>query len=170
MALHFSTTTDVLFDVVISCDSSLDMTQDEKNEYLKKGGDIKIKEGQTPTYFVIKPMGPKERENAEVRAGAYTRSELGRILWVDEPNDVKEKAYWRENLTDLEKNALSSYEQYINRVYDEMIRESVKEIKGIKGDVVTLIQNIRPESDRVRTVSELIIHIQRLSLLGSEGK
>lgn len=170
MALHFSTTTDVLFDVVISCDEALDMTQEEIKIYLQKGGELKLKEGQTPTYFVIKPMGPKERENAEVRAGAYTRSELGRILWVEEPSDLKEKAYWRENLSELERKALSSYEQYINKVYEEMIRESVKEIKGIKGDPLELIQKIRPEADRVRTVSELIIHIQRLSLLGAEGK
>lgn len=170
MALHFSTTTEVLFNVVITCDDALDMTAEEKKKYLFNGEGLKLVDGKTPTYFVIKPLGPKEREAAEVRAGAYTRSELGRMLWADEPNDPKEKAYWREALTAIEKGALASYEGYINRVYEEMIREAVKEIKGVEGDPLSMIQKIKPESDRIKTITELVIHIQRLSLLGSEGK
>lgn len=170
MALHFSTTTDVLFPIAITCDSALDMTQEEKNKYIFSGEGLKIKDGATPTYFIVKPLGPKERESAEVRAGAYIRSELGRVLWSEEPSDQKEKAYWRENLSDVERNALASYEAYINRVYDEMIRESVKEIQGVEGEPLALIQKIRPDADRIKTITELVIHIQRLSLLGDSGK
>jgi hypothetical protein len=33
---------------------------------------------QGATMFTLKALSPQEREEAEVRAGAYTRSELGR--------------------------------------------------------------------------------------------
>lgn len=170
MALFFSTTTDVHFDIAITCDSALDMTQDEKNIYLKSGEGLKTFEGQTPTYFVIKPMSPKDRENVEIKAGAFTRSELGRMLWSEEPMDIREKAYWRENLSDMEKKAISSYEQYINKVYEEMIKSSVIKIKDLTIDPWDAIQQIRPDADRIRTITELVLQIQRLSLLSNQGK
>lgn len=170
MALYFSTTTDVQYEVAITCDNDLDMSDDEKALYLKTGEGLKVKEGKEPTLFIIKPLSPKERENVELKAGAYTRSELGRILWSEEPSNYKEKAYWRENLNDIEKNALSNYERYINNVYEEMVKASVIGIKGVKGDVWELIQAIRPDANRIRTISELILHIQRISLLSNEGK
>jgi hypothetical protein len=170
MALFFSTTTDITYDVVITCDPALDMSEDEKSSYLRTGEGIKIKEGQVPTYFVIKPLSPKERENAELKAGAYTRSELGRILWSEEPNDYKEKAYWRENLNEMEKKALANYEKYISNVYEEMIKASVISIKGIDGDVWENLEKIRPDQYRIRTISELVLHTQRISLVSQEGK
>lgn len=170
MALYFSTTTDIEYDIVITCDSALDMTDEEKSGYLKTGEGLKVKEGMTPTYFKLKPLSPKDREIAETKAGAYTRSELGRILWTEEPNGYKEKAYWRENLNDVEKKALSSYEKYLSNVYEEMVKAGVKSIVGVNGDVWDIIDSIRPDVDRVRTISELVLHIQRLSLLSNEGK
>ena len=105
-----------------------------------------------------------------MKAGAYTRSELGRILWGEEPADYKQKAYWREGLNDVERKALSNYEKYINSVYEEMIKVGVLSIKGVEGDVYEMIEKIRPDHNRVRTISELVIHIQRISLLSNEGK
>ena len=173
MALFFSTNTDARFEVAITIDPALNtMSQSEKDEYLRTGDNslLKINEGEAPTWFVLKAMGPKDRENAEVSAGAYSRSELGRLLWIEEPKDYKEKAYWRENLTDIEKKALSSYELYINRVYEEMVKGSVIEVKGSGDKPWDLLQSIRPDAYRVKAVSELIFHIQRLSLLSDEGK
>lgn len=170
MALFFSTTTDIQYEVAITCDPALDMNEDEKASYLRTGEGLKIKQDQVPTYFVIKPLSPKDRENAELKAGAYTRSELGRILWSEEPNDYKEKAYWRENLNDMEKKALANYERYISNVYEQMIKASVIAIKGVDGDVWENIEKIRPDQYRVRTISELVLHTQRISLVSQEGK
>lgn len=170
MALYFSTTTEVQYEVAITCDPALDMNEEEKALYLKTGEGLKVKEGESATLFVIKPLSPKDREGIEVKAGAYTRSELGRILWGEEPADYKQKAYWREGLNDVERKALSNYEKYINSVYEEMIKVGVLSIKGVEGDVYEMIEKIRPDHNRVRTISELVIHIQRISLLSNEGK
>ena len=42
--------------------------------------------------FTLKALSPAEREQAEIRAGAMTRSELGRLLWSEAPDDPREKA------------------------------------------------------------------------------
>lgn len=171
MALNFSTSTKVNYEVVVSCDESLDMTSEEISTYLLKGGDFKSKEGSEPTLFVIKALSPSEREEAEVKAGAYKRSELGRVLYAEEPKgDSKEKGLWFDALSDQEKQALFDYNQYINRVYSEMVKAAVIEIKGVEGSPWDLINSIKPESHRVRTISDLVLHIQRVSLLGDQGK
>lgn len=172
MALHFTTNAKLQYEIAITTDPALNMNDDEKISYLNTGdnGLLKIKEGQEPTFFVIHALTPSDRETAELKAGAYTRSELGRILWVEEPSNYKEKAYWREALSDMEKKALSDYESYLNRVYSELVKASLIEIKGVAGDPWDLIQMIRPDSIRLKAISELVYHIQRLSLLSEEGK
>lgn len=170
MALYFSTNSENPFEIAITCDPALDMSSEEKAEYLKTGEGLKVKSGLTPTFFKVKALSPKDREDVETKAGAYVRSELGRILWAEEPSNYKEKAYWRENLNEVERKALSNYEQYINRVYEEMIKAAVLEVVGVEGKPFDIIQQIRPDGDRIQTISELVIQIQRLSLLGNAGK
>jgi hypothetical protein len=170
MALHFSTSSSLEHKVVISIDPALDMTSEEFSVYLKNGGDYKCLENQEPTVFVVKALSPKQREAAEVAAGAYKRSELGRYLHATEPSTTKEKAEWHNNLSDAEKQAYFDYGQYINRVYEEMIKVACVRIEGVEGNPIDLIQNIKPEAHRISTITELVIHIQRLSLLGDQGK
>ena len=69
----------------------------------------------------LKALSPAEREEAEVKAGAYTRSELGRLLWVEAPSETKERARWHHALTDDERQAMSDYQAYLSRVYIEMV-------------------------------------------------
>jgi hypothetical protein len=117
----------------------------------------------------LKPLGPADREAAEIRAGAFSRSELGRYLWIEAPTDAHKKARWHHGLSIEEREALASYEAYISRVSIEMIRESLVEIDGHEG-TVEMIQDIRPDSFRISTITELVLHIQRASLVGDSGK
>ena len=50
-----------------------------------------------------------------------------------------------------------------------MIKASLKKIDGEEASLEQ-VQAIRPDSFRVRAISELVAHIQRISLLGIEGK
>jgi len=171
MALNFSTSTKIEFEVIVSCDDAIDMTSEEMNQYLLNGGTFKSKEGSEPTIFIIKALSPSEREEAEIKAGAYKRSELGRVLYAEEPkSDAKERGLWFDALSDKEKQSLFEYNQYINRVYAEMVKASVVSIKGVEGNPWELINSIKPESHRIRTISDLVLHIQRISLLGDQGK
>ena len=168
MAISFLTSTEVEVDVYLTMDESIELTEEQRSTYLSKGiFEGKVKEGAT--VFKLKALSPSDREEAEVRAGSYTRSELGRILWIESPSDDKEKATWHHSLSDEEKQALGSYQAYLNRVYVEMIRSSLVSIDG-KEASVDQIQMIRPESHRVQAITELVLHIQRLSLLGDSGK
>ena len=90
MALHFLTSSTEFIDVVVTCDSSVEATEDQRSAYLNSGslddlGNVK----EDATMFTLKALSPSEREEAEVRAGAYTRSELGRMLWVEAPSDQR---------------------------------------------------------------------------------
>ena len=170
MALHFLTSSTEFIDVVVTCDSSVEATEDQRSAYLNSGslddlGNVK----EDATMFTLKALSPSEREEAEVRAGAYTRSELGRMLWVEAPSDQKARAVWHHNLTDEEREAMADYNAYLQRVYMEMIVGSLTNINGEEATVMQ-IMNIRPESNRVQAISELVMHIQRISLLGIEGK
>lgn len=170
MALHFLTSSTESIDVVVTCDSSVEATEDQRSAYLNSGslddlGNVK----EDATMFTLKALSPSEREEAEVRAGAYTRSELGRMLWVEAPSDQKARAVWHHNLTDEEREAMADYNAYLQRVYMEMIVGSLTKINGEEANVMQ-IMNIRPESNRVQAISELVMHIQRISLLGIEGK
>lgn len=170
MALHFLTSSNETIDVVVTCDSSVEAKEDQRNAYLNSGSfDDLGSVGEDATKFTLKALSPSEREEAEVRAGAYTRSELGRLLWVEAPSESKERAVWHHNLTDEEREAMADYNAYLQRVYIEMINGSLTKINGEESDM-SMVNQIRPESNRVQTISELVMHIQRISLLGIEGK
>ena len=170
MALSFVTSTDIEIDIVITCDPEVKSTEDERAKYINSGvlSDLgTINDGAT--IFKIRALSPSERERAEVAAGAYTRSELGRMLWIEAPNQFKERARWHHELEDDEKSALAQYNEYINRVYIEMINSSLISIDGVKSDYSS-IDMIRPESSRTQAISELVLHIQRISTLDPSGK
>ena len=169
--LKFSTSTNTEFKIVITCDDALDMTPAEKSLYLQ--GDfeqLKVKQDAQPTFFLIKPLSPADREEIEVKAGAYTRSELGRMLYLDQPDDAKKRAYWHDALSDQEKTALAQYQAYLNRVYVETAKKAIVKIEGYDGNFWDAIQSIKPDIHRLQTIAEIVTHTQRLSLLGDEGK
>lgn len=168
MAISFLTSTNIEIDVFLTFDPAFSLSEEEKEEYFATGiykGEVK----EEMTRFTLKALSPSDREEAEVRAGSYTRSELGRILWLEAPDDSKDKARWHNDLTDEEKKAYGSYQAYLNRVYLEMVRSSLIKIDGEEASL-DQVQMIRPESHRVQAISELVLHIQRLSLLGDSGK
>ena len=168
MAISFLTSTNIEIDVYLTFDPSVELTDEQRSTYLSNG----IMEGtvkEDATKFTIKALSPSDREEAEVRAGSYTRSELGRMLWIECPEDDKDKGKWHHALDNEERAAYGSYQAYINRVYLEMIRSSLVSINGESASIDT-IQAIRPESHRIQTITELVLHIQRLSLIGDSGK
>tara|TARA_R100000388_G_C7236120_1_gene157942 strand:- start:169 stop:675 length:507 start_codon:yes stop_codon:yes gene_type:complete len=168
MAISFLTSTNIEVDVYLTFDASIELTEEQRSIYLSKGifeGEVK----EDATKFTIKALSPSDREEAEVRAGSYTRSELGRMLWLESPSDDKEKARWHHDLSEDEKAAFASYQSYLNQVYVEMIRSSLIKIDD-KDASLDMIQMIRPESHRVQAITELVLHIQRLSLIGESGK
>ena len=77
------------------------------------------------TIFKLKALGPAEREEAEVKAGAYVRSELGRLLWIQQPTETEERARWHHALEEDEREALALYRNYLDKVYIEMISRSL---------------------------------------------
>ena len=79
MALNFLTSSEQTIDVVVTCDSEVTSTTEQRSAYLSSGdlGDLG-EVGESATRFTIKALSPSEREEAEVRAGAYSRSELGK--------------------------------------------------------------------------------------------
>ena len=80
MAISFLTSTQIEVDVYLTFDPSIELDEDQKTEYLTTGiFKGTVKEGAT--VFTLKALSPSEREDAEVKAGSYTRSELGRMLW-----------------------------------------------------------------------------------------
>jgi hypothetical protein len=64
---------------------------------------------------------------------------------------------------------MAGYQAYLSRVYLEMIRGALVHIDGEAASVEQL-DMIRPESHRIQVISEMVNHIQRISLLGIEGK
>ena len=170
MGLSFLTSSEQTIDVITTVDPAVEASPDQVAVYLETGDQSKLNiVGNDATRFTLKALSPVEREEAECRAGALTRSELGRLLWSEAPDDAQEKARWHHALTSEDREAMSDYQQYLNRVYIEMIRSSLVSIDGEQGNV-EMIQQIRPESHRVQVISELVLHIQRISLLGIEGK
>jgi len=170
MALSFASSADYTVDVVVSVDSSVQASAEERASYLLSGNTDDLQSvSDEATRFTLKALSPAEREDAEQRAGAYTRSELGRLLWVEAPTDLHERARWHHELTDDERSAMSDYQAYLNRVYIEMLRASLTHIDGEPASIEQ-VQLIRPDEQRAATISELVMHIQRISLLGDRGK
>ncbi len=170
MALSFLTSSDQTIDIFITTDEGVKGTDEQKTAYIQSGDlDELDSVSDDATRFTIKALSPSEREEAEVAAGAYTRSELGRLLWVEAPTDSKARAVWHHGLTDEEREAMANYEAYLNRVYFEMIKASLTHIDNEEASIEK-VQLIRPESARIKAISELVAHIQRISLLGISGK
>ena len=169
MALSFLTSSEQTQEVVVTCDPEVNASAEQRSAYLESGDLSALGEVGEATRFTLKALSPSEREDAEARAGALTRSELGRLLWTEAPTEERERADWHHALSDDERKAMSDYQAYLNRVYQEMINSSLILIDGQGADAEQL-QLIRPESHRIQTVSELVLHIQRISLLGIEGK
>ena len=170
MALSFLTNADHTIEAVVTCDPEVEADSDQRSAYIQSGdlsdlGSV----SDNATRFTLKALSPSEREEAEVRAGALKRSELGRLLWSEAPIDSSDRARWHHALSDDERSAMADYNSYINRVYVEMLRSSLKLIDG-SGASVDQLQLIRPDSHRTETISELVLHVQRISLLGDQGK
>ena len=170
MALTFLTSADQIINVVVTCDSAIECTPEQRVQYLSSGNLDELEYvGDEVTTFTLKALSPSEREHAEQRAGAYTRSELGRLLWTEAPTDQNERARWHHELSDDEREAMSDYQAYLNRVYIEMLNSSLTHIDGEQA-TAEQVQLIRPDDIRATTISELVMHIQRISILGPEGK
>ena len=169
MALSFLTSSEQTQEVVVTCDPEVTASAEQRSAYLESGDLSALGEIGEATRFTLKALSPSEREDAEARAGALIRSELGRLLWTEAPTEERERAEWHHALTDDERKAMSDYQAYLNRVYQEMINSSLILIDGQGADAEQL-QLIRPEAHRIQTVSELVLHIQRINLLGIEGK
>lgn len=170
MAIRFLTDSNQTVDVVVTCDDAVNASDDQRSLYLSSG-DLSSLESvnDEATRFTLRALSPANREQAEVNAGAYTRSELGRLLWLQAPSDLEERARWHHTLDNDERVAYSEYTAYINRVYIEMIRESLQAIDGESASVDQL-QMIRPDNVRTETIGELVLHVQRISLLDHSGK
>ena len=170
MALRFASSSDYTLNVVVTVDDAVQASAEERANYLSSGdlSDLATVDDNA-TRFTIKALSPSEREDAEQRAGAYTRSELGRLLWVEAPTDLHERARWHHELSDDERSAMADYQAYLNRVYIEMVSASLTHIDG-EPATVEQVQMIRPDDQRAATISELVMHVQRISLLGDQGK
>lgn len=171
MALSFMPSCSMTLHVVVTCDPAINATPEQAERYLETG-DIKVLDPHAgATIFCLKALSPVEREEAEVRAGAYTRSELGRHLWIKEPINSEERARWHHALTNEEREALGEYKAYLNRVFVEMINAALVSVDGVpvkQGE--SPLDLVRPESHRVQVIAELVRHVQRMSLLGEQGK
>lgn len=168
MALSFLPDADLTLDVVVTCDPAVVATDEQAEAYLLSGDVNDLGGYEGATIFTLKALSPSDREAAEVKAGAYTRSELGRMLWVEAPEEPKAKARWHHELAEDEREALALYQSYLNKVFVEMVNVALIKIDGeeAKGKV----DLIKPESHRLQVISELVQHIQRMSLLGQAGK
>ena len=105
MALSFMPDADMTLDVVVTCDPSVIASPDQVSAYMVTGDLNMLESYEGATIFTLKALSPNERETAEVKAGAYVRSELGRLLWTEAPADSREKARWHHELTEDEPEA-----------------------------------------------------------------
>ncbi len=169
MALNFLPSSEMTLNVVATCDPSVICSDDQRVAYMSSASLDDLESYEGATILTIKALSPREREEAEVKAGAYTRSELGRVLWASSPDGIDEKARWHHELEEDERRAYGEYQGYIQRVYIEMIKSSLIKIDGEDASW-EMIDNIRPDSYRLQVISELVIHIQRSSLLGTRPK
>lgn len=156
-------------EIVSTVDPAVQGNDEDKASYLRTR-DEGLLQTEGATRFVVRALTPSQREAAEVAAGVYRRSELGRQLWLAQPDDPDGRARWQHQLPDDEREALGSYEGYLARVYREMLRAGLVRIVGHDGDPLELVDLIRPDHHRQLLCSELVAHIQALSTLPPEGK
>ena len=74
MALSFLPDSELSLDVVVSCDPAVKATPEQVREYLSSGDVNALESQEGATVFTLKALSPSDREAAEVKAGAYTRS------------------------------------------------------------------------------------------------
>ena len=170
MAFHFSTSADQTYQVVSTVDPSVLGTDAAKIEYLSSRDESLLDSTEGATRFNLRALSPQAREQAEVRAGAYSRSELGRQLFMEQPDELRERARWHHDLAPDERQALGEYVGYLDRVYREMLSVALVSVEGHDGDALELIDAIRPDHHRQVLMGELVAHVQALSLLPIEGK
>jgi hypothetical protein len=170
MALRFSASADIRKTVYITSDESIKATSEAAQAYLSEGDESGLEIGAEATKFIIKPLSLEDRERAEIRAGAHTRSELGRLLHDQKPANDEEYARWHHNLEEDERAALGRYNAYLNQCYYEIVRAGLVEIVGIEGEPYKALMSISPEPAKIGAIMELVCHIQRLSLLSGEEK
>jgi hypothetical protein len=159
----FATDATQEIEVVSIVDPAVQASEEAKTSYLKSRDESILSCTEGATRFVLRALTPPQREAAEVAAGVYRRSELGRQLWMQQPDEPTERARWQHALPEDEREALGSYEGYLSRVYREMLR-------GHDGDPVELLDSVRPEHHRQLLFQELVAHIQNISTLPLEGK
>lgn len=171
MALHFLTSTSQTFDVYITCDPSVKASDENKRKYLKSRDASLLEVDENATVVTLKALGPAEREAAEIRAGAFTRDELGKFLYYEyiSISDAYERAEYHHKLDESERIALAKYEQYTNNVALETIREGLVSLNGEPVNL-DMIQAIRPNAVRIQTITEIFNHIITASNIGDVGK
>jgi hypothetical protein len=166
--ISFNTSTRHTFKIVVSTDSSVQMTEEQKKNYFNTGNLDDIQVDQNASWFTLRTLSIADREQAEIKAGAFTRSELGKLLWVEAPNDTRDKAVWHNRLSDEEKEALAKYEKYLDRSYLEYAKASLVAINDeeVNSDI---LDNLSP-ADKSNVIYEMVIHLTRESTLSEAGK
>tara|TARA_Y100000310_G_C20666965_1_gene808094 strand:- start:72 stop:590 length:519 start_codon:yes stop_codon:yes gene_type:complete len=170
MMFKFANSSNYELDIVCVSDPALeDVDQKTKDKYLETTDLTLFAKNKGMTIFRIRALSHSDREQAEIRAGAFQRTELGRILNWQQPSDELDKAKWFDKLPDDEKEAYHLYNQYLQRVCEEMVKQSLVSIDGVEAGL-DQINLIRPDSLRSQVFSELILHIRRISLLDLDQK
>lgn len=166
--ISFNTSTRHTFKIVVSTDSSVQMTEEQKKNYFNTGNLDDIQVDDNASWFTLRTLSIADREQAEIKAGAFTRSELGKLLWVEAPNDTRDKAVWHNRLSDEEKEALAKYEKYLDRSYLEYAKASLVAINDeeVNSDI---LDNLSP-ADKSNVIYEMVIHLTRESTLSEAGK
>ena len=80
MALSFLPDSDLTIEVVVTCDPAVTCSPEQMQAYLEAGELSALEAHEGATRFKIKALSPSDREQAAVRASAYTRSQLARLL------------------------------------------------------------------------------------------
>lgn len=170
MAFTFATSANYELDVVCISDPALeDVDQEIKDKYLETTDMSLFADINGLTVFRIRALSHQDREEAEIRAGAYQRTELGRVLNWQAPSDEVEQAKWFDNLTAHEQESFHKYIKYLKNVNEEIIQQSLVSIDGQRASL-NEINLIRPDSLRSQVFNELTLHIRRISLLDLEQK
>tara|TARA_Y100000592_G_scaffold9199_2_gene12871 strand:+ start:14733 stop:15248 length:516 start_codon:yes stop_codon:yes gene_type:complete len=170
--LNFSTTTKTHFNIVLSCDTSVNMTEDQKNKYLETGSLEGIEVSNDVSWITLRPLSLQDREQAEIKAGSFKKSELGRMLWSEyhDIKNLKDRAYYHDKLSEFEREAIAKYDQYLNECYKELVKASLVSINDKPALFEETINILSPESSRVSAITEIVIHVTRESTLNNLGK